>query len=422
VASGWELESGYYPEPVLQRRAEGDLEMKTIDDFEVAGQGVLVRDDLNVPLDGGRVTDDGRIRAALPTLAALLDRQAKVIVCAHLGRPAGQPDPKYSLAPAAARLGELLGRPVRLAADVTGPSAQAAVSALQPGGVVMLENLRFDPRETSKDDAQRGLFADELAALADLYVSDGFGVLHRKQASVYDIARRLPHAAGYLVRAEVSALRRLTADIRRPYAVVLGGAKVEDKFDAIGDLLNVADRIIVGGAMAFPFLAAQGYKVGTSLLDADQVGRARAYLDLASRAGARIVLPGDLVVAAGRDADAPHEIVAADAIPADEMGLDIGPGSARLFTASLRGARTVFWNGPMGVFELAPYANGTRAIALALTSGEAFTVVGGGDTGAAIRALGFPEGAFGYISTGGGASLEFIRGKVLPGLAVLDEP
>ena len=396
--------------------------MKTIDDFEVAGQRVLVRDDLNVPLDGGRVTDDGRIRAALPTLAALLDRQAKVIVCAHLGRPAGQPDPKYSLAPAAARLGELLGRPVRLAADVTGPSAQAAVSALQPGGVVMLENLRFDPRETSKDDAQRGLFADELAALADLYVSDGFGVVHRKQASVYDIARRLPHGVGYLVRAEVSALRRLTADIRRPYAVVLGGAKVEDKFDAIGDLLNVADRIIVGGAMAFPFLAAQGYKVGTSLLDADQVDRARAYLDLASRAGARIVLPGDLVVAAGRDADAPHEIVAADAIPADEMGLDIGPGSARLFTASLRGVRTVFWNGPMGVFELAPYANGTRAIALALTSGEAFTVVGGGDTGAAIRALGFPEGAFGYISTGGGASLEFIRGKVLPGLAVLDEP
>jgi phosphoglycerate kinase len=396
--------------------------MKTIDDFEVAGQRVLVRDDLNVPLDGGRVTDDGRIRAALPTLAALLDRQAKVIVCAHLGRPAGQPDPKYSLAPAAARLGELLGRPVRLAADVTGPSAQAAVSALQAGGVVMLENLRFDPRETTKDDAQRGLFADELAALADLYVSDGFGVVHRKQASVYDIARRLPHAAGYLVRAEVAALRRLTADIRRPYAVVLGGAKVEDKFDAIGDLISVADRIIVGGAMAFPFLAAQGYKVGTSLLDADQVDRARAYLDLASRAGARIVLPGDLVVAAGRDADAPHEIVAADAIPADEMGLDIGPGSARLFTASLRGARTVFWNGPMGVFELPPYANGTRAIASALTSGEAFTVVGGGDTGAAIRALGFPDGAFGYISTGGGASLEFIRGRVLPGLAVLDEP
>ena len=396
--------------------------IKAIDDFTVAGQRVLVRDDLNVPLGSDRVTDDGRIRAALPTLAALLDRQAKVIVCAHLGRPAGKPDPKYSLAPVAARLGELLGRPVTLAADVIGPSARAAVSALQPGGLVMLENLRFDERETSKDDAQRGLFADQLAALADLYVSDGFGVVHRKQASVYDIAMRLPHAAGYLVRTEVGALRRLTADIRRPYVIVLGGAKVEDKFDAIGDLVSVADRILVGGAMAFPFLAAEGYKVGTSLLEADQVDLARGYLDLAVRAGTKIVLPSDLVVAAGRDADAPHEVAAADAIPADQMGLDIGPESARLFTASIRGARTVFWNGPMGVFELAPYANGTRAIASALTSSEAFTVVGGGDTGAAIRALGFPDGAFGYISTGGGASLEFIRGKTLPGLVALEKP
>ena len=396
--------------------------MKAIDDFTVAGQRVLVRDDLNAPLGSGRVTDDGRIRAALPTLAALLDRDAKVIICSHLGRPAGKPDPKYSLAPVAVRLGELIGRPVNLAADVTGPSARAAVSALPAGGLVMLENLRFDERETSKDDAQRGLFADELAALADLYVSDGFGVVHRKQASVYDIALRLPHAAGYLVRAEVGALRRLTADIRRPYVVVLGGAKVEDKFDAIGNLILVADRILVGGAMAFPFLAAEGYKVGTSLLEADQVDLARGYLDLAARAGTKIVLPSDLVVAAERDADAPHEVVAADAISADRMGLDIGPESARLFAASIRGARTVFWNGPMGVFELAPYANGTRAIASALTSSEAFTVVGGGDTGAAIRALGFPEGAFGYISTGGGASLEFIQGKTLPGLAVLDKP
>jgi phosphoglycerate kinase len=395
--------------------------MKTIDDFAVDGQRVLVRDDLNVPLDGGRVTDDGRIRAALPTLAALLDHEAKVIICAHLGRPAGHPDPKYSLAPVAARLGELLGRPVTLAADVTGPSAQAAVAALQPGGLVMLENLRFDPRETSKDDAQRGLFADELAALADLYVSDGFGVLHRKQASVYDIAMRLPHAAGYLVRAEVGALRRLTAEIRRPYVIVLGGAKVEDKFDAIGDLISVADRILIGGAMAFPFLAAQGCKVGTSLLDPAQVDLARGYLDLASRAGARIVLPSDFVVAPERAMDAPHEVVVADAIPADQMGLDIGPGSARLFAASIRGAKTIFWNGPMGVFELAPYANGTRAIASALTTSDAFTVIGGGDTGAAIHTLGFRDGAFGYISTGGGASLEFIRGKKLPGLAVLDE-
>jgi phosphoglycerate kinase len=396
--------------------------MKTIDDFTVEGQRILVRDDLNVPLDGGRVTDDGRIRAAVPTLTALLDRDAKVIVCAHLGRPAGKPDPKYSLAPVAARLGELLGRQVKLAADITGPSARAAVSALPPGGLVMLENLRFDARETSKDDEQRGLFADELAALADLYVCDGFGVVHRKQASVYDIAMRLPHAAGYLVRAEVGALRRLTADLRRPYVVVLGGAKVEDKFDAIGDLISVADRILIGGAMAFPFLAAQGYKVGTSLLDADQIAAARGYLDLAARTGTKIILPSDVVVAAGRDAAIPHEVVTADAIPADQMGLDIGPESVRLFTASIRGARTVFWNGPMGVFELAPYAYGTRAIASALISSEAFTVIGGGDTGAAIRALGFPDGAFSYISTGGGASLEFIQGKTLPGLTALEEP
>ena len=391
--------------------------MRTIGGFAVAGRRVLVRDDLNVPLDDGQVTDDGRIRAALPALTALTDRGARVIVCAHLGRPAGRPDPTYSLAPAAARLSELPGRPVTLAADVTGPSARAAVASLGPGGVVMLENLRFDARETSTDDAQRGL----LAALGGLYVADGFGVVHRKQASVCDVARRLPHAAGYLVRAEVAALRRLITGIRRPYAVVLGGAKAGDKSGAIGDLIGVADRILIGGAMAFPFLAAQGYKVGTSRLNPDQIALAQGYLDLAARAGARIVLPSDLVVAAGRDGDAAHEVVAVGDIPADQMGLDIGPGSARLFTASLRGAGTVFWNGPMGVFELTPYASGTRAIASALTSSEAFTVVGGGDTGAAIRALGFRDGAFGYISTGGGASLEFIRGKTLPGLAVLDK-
>ena len=396
--------------------------MKTIDDFAVTGQRVLVRDDFNVPLHGGRITDDGRIRAALPTLTALLDRGAGVIVCAHLGRPAGRPDPKYSLAPVASRLGELLGGPVALAPDISGPFARAAVSALVPGGLVMLENLRFDERETSKDDTQRGLFADQLAALADLYVSDGFGVLHRKQASVYDIAMRLPHAAGYLVRAEVAGLRRLTSDIRRPYVVVLGGAKVEDKFDAIGDLLSVADRILIGGAMAFPFLAAEGHKVGTSLLEVGQVEVARGYLELAARSGVKIVLPPDVVVAPERSADAPHEIVAADAISADRMGLDIGPETASLFTSSIRGARTISWNGPMGVFELAPYANGTRAIASALSSSEAFTVVGGGDTAAAIRTLGFPDSAFGYISTGGGASLEFIRGKTLPGLAVLEKP
>jgi len=396
--------------------------MKTIDDFAVTGQRVLVRDDLNVPLDGTRVTDDGRIRGALPTLTTLLDRDAKVIICAHLGRPGGKPDPKYSLAPVAARLGELLGRPVELAADITGPSTQAAVSALQPGGVVLLENLRFDARETSKDDTQRGLFADELAALADLYVSDGFGVVHRKQASVYDVALRLPHCAGYLVRTEAAALRRLTADIRRPYVVVLGGAKVEDKLDAVDDLISMADQILIGGAMAFPFLVAQGHKVGTSLLEADQVDLARGYLDRAARERAEIVLPSDFVVAAGLAADAPHEVVAANAIPADRMGLDIGPTSARLFAASIRGAGTVFWNGPMGVFELGAYANGTRAVASAMTTSEAFTLLGGGDTGAAIHALGFRDSAFGYISTGGGASLEFVQGRTLPGLAVLEEP
>jgi phosphoglycerate kinase len=391
--------------------------MKTIDDLAVDGLRVLVRADLNVPLDGGRIADDGRIRASLPTLTALTTRGARVIVCAHLGRPGGKPDPAYSLAPVAARLGELLGRPVELAADTTGPDARAAVAALRPGGVVMLENLRFNAPETSKDDVQRGRFADQLAGLADLYVSDGFGAVHRKHASVYDVALRLPHAAGYLVRAEVAALSRLTADIRRPYVVVLGGAKVADKFDAFGSLIAVADRILVGGAMAFPFLAAQGDKVGTSLFEASQVDAAASYLERASLG--QIELPSDVVVAA--EPGGPGEVVAADAIPADQMGLDIGPQTAARFTAVLAEARTVFWNGPMGMFERAPYAEGTKVVARAMTDGQAFTVVGGGDTGAAIRALGLAEDAFGYVSTGGGASLEFIQGKTLPGLAVLEQ-
>jgi phosphoglycerate kinase len=392
--------------------------MQTIDDFAVEGLRVLVRADLNVPLDGGRVADDGRIRASLPTLAALKARGARVIVCAHLGRPGGKPDPRYSLAPVAARLGDLLGERVELAADTTGPSARAAVAALRPGGVVMLENLRFDAAETSKDDGQRGRFADQLAGLADLYVSDGFGALHRKHASVYDVALRLPHAAGYLVQAEVAALDRLTAGIRRPYLVVLGGAKVTDKFGAFGSLLGQADRILVGGAMAFPFLAALGHPTGTSLLAADQVDAAAACLDKA--APGQIELPSDLVVAAEAAAAAPHQVVAADAIPAGQMGLDIGPQTAARFAAALGEAATVFWNGPMGVFELAPYAAGTRAVARAMTEGTAFTMVGGGDTGAAIHALGFAEEAFGHVSTGGGASLELIEGKTLPGLAVLE--
>ncbi len=389
--------------------------MKTIDDFEVAGLRVLVRADLNVPLDGGRVADDGRIRASLPTLTALTTRDAKVIVCAHLGRPGGKPDPRYSLAPVAVRLGELLGDRVDLAADLT--AARAAVAALRPGGLVMLENLRFNAAETSKDDVQRGLFADQLAELADLYVADGFGAVHRKHASVYDVALRLPHAAGYLVQAEVAALSRLTADIRRPYVVVLGGAKVADKFDAIGSLITTADRILIGGAMAFPFLAAHGGKVGTSLLEAGQVDAAGGYLDRA--APGQIELPSDVIAAAQRTA--PGQVVAADAIPADQMGLDIGPESAARFAASIAGARTIFWNGPMGVFELAPYAGGTQTIAAAIVGSGAFTVVGGGDTGAAIRALGFADDAFGYVSTGGGASLEFIEGKTLPGLAALED-
>jgi phosphoglycerate kinase len=392
--------------------------METIDDLAVEGLRVLVRTDLNVPLDGGRVADDGRIRASLPTLTALKARGARIIVCAHLGRPGGKPDPRYSLAPVAVRLGDLLGARVEFAADTTGPAARAAVAALRPGGVVMLENLRFDAAETSKDDAQRGRFADRLAGLADLYVSDGFGAVHRRHASVYDVALRLPHAAGYLVRAEVAALRRLTADIRRPYLVVLGGAKVTDKFGAFGSLLGAADRILVGGAMAFPFLAALGHPTGTSLLAADQVDAAAACLDKA--APGQIELPSDLVVAPGLGGWG--AVVPADAIPADQMGLDIGPQTAKRFAAALGEARTVFWNGPMGVFELAPYAEGTRAVARAMTDGGAFTLIGGGDTGAAIRALGFAEEAFGYVSTGGGASLEFIEGKTLPGLAVLEAP
>ena len=392
--------------------------MQTIDDFAVEGLRVLVRADLNVPLDGGRIADDGRIRASLPTLAALRARGARVVVCAHLGRPGGKPDPRYSLAPVAARLADLLGERVEFAADTTGPSARAAAAALRPGGVVMLENLRFDVAETSKDDVQRGGFADQLAGLADLYVSDGFGAVHRKHASVYDIALRLPHAAGYLVQAEVAALGRLTASIRRPYLVVLGGAKVTDKFGAFGSLLGTADRILVGGAMAFPFLAALGHPTGTSLLAADQVDAAAACLDKA--APGQIELPSDLVVAAEVAAAAPHRVVAADAIPAGQMGLDIGPQTAARFAAALGKAATVFWNGPMGVFELAPYAAGTRAVARAMTEGTAFTVAGGGDTGAALRALGIAEEAFGHVSTGGGASLEFIEGKTLPGLAVLE--
>ena len=396
--------------------------MKTIDDLEVAGQRVLVRADLNVPLDGARITDDARIRASLPTLSALRARGAKIVLCAHLGRPGGRADSRYSLAPVAVRLGDLLGCAVPLAVDTVGPAAQQAVAALRPGGIVVLQNLRFSAAETSKDEAERGAFADRLAGLADLYVGDGFGVLHRKHASVYDVPLRLPHAAGYLVAAETAALGRLTGEIERPYAVVLGGAKVADKIEMVGALLERADVLLVGGAMTVPFLAAQGYPVGTSALDISTVAAARGLLERARHGGAEIVLPSDLIAAARPAANAPARVVPACAIPPDSMALDIGPETAARFAARLTAARTVFWNGPMGVFELPAFAEGTRVVAESMIDSGAYTVVGGGDTTAAVRALGFAGASFGYLSTGGGASLEYLEGRELPGLIALRDP
>ncbi|GAA4067295.1 phosphoglycerate kinase [Actinomadura miaoliensis] len=395
--------------------------MRTIDDLDVAGRRVLVRSDLNVPLADGKITDDGRIRASVPTIKALRDRGARVVVCAHLGRPKGEVKPEFSLAPVAARLGELLGTDVRFASDVVGDSARAAAEGLADGEVALLENLRFEPGETSKDDAERGAFADRLAALAHLYVGDGFGAVHRRHASVYDVPRRLPHAAGGLIAAEVDVLKRLTEDVARPYAVVLGGSKVSDKLGVIDNLLGKADRILVGGGMVFTFLAAQGHEVGKSLLERDQLDTVRGYLRRAEESGVEIVLPVDVVAATAFAADAEHSVVAADAIPADRLGLDIGPESGKLFAAKLAGAGTVFWNGPMGVFEMEPYAHGTRAVAQGLIDSGAFTVVGGGDSAAAVRRLGFDEGAFSHISTGGGASLEYLEGKTLPGLKALED-
>ncbi|MGW0230457.1 phosphoglycerate kinase [Actinopolymorpha singaporensis] len=393
--------------------------MATIDDLgDLRGRRVLVRSDLNVPLDEGRITDDGRIRASVPTIRALADKGARVVVTAHLGRPKGAPDPKYSLAPVAERLGEVLGAPVAFASDLVGSSAQETVDGLTDGQVALLENVRFDPRETSKDDAERGALADELAKFADAFVSDGFGAVHRKHASVYDVAQRLPHAAGGLVVAEVEVLRRLTDQPERPYAVVLGGAKVSDKLGVIDNLLGKADLLLIGGGMVFTFLAAQGHEIGRSLLEADQVETVKGYL---SQAGDRIVLPVDVVAATEVSGDAEHDVVPVDAIPADRLGLDIGPESARLFAEKLAGAHTVFWNGPMGVSEIPAFAEGTRAVAQALTETDGLSVVGGGDSAAAVRSLGFPEDAFGHISTGGGASLEYLEGKTLPGIAVLED-
>ncbi|GAA4355321.1 phosphoglycerate kinase [Angustibacter luteus] len=395
--------------------------MLTIDDLgDLRGKRVLVRSDLNVPLDGTTITDDGRIRASVPTIQRLRDAGARVVVCAHLGRPKGAPEDRYSLRPVASRLGELLGAPVAFATDTVGDSGRDVVAGLADGDVAVLENLRFNPGETSKDDAERGAFADQLAELADAFVSDGFGVVHRKQASVVDVAQRLPHAAGGLVLAEVEVLKRLTVDPARPYVVVLGGSKVSDKLGVIENLLGTADRILVGGGMVFTFLKAQGHEVGKSLLEEDQLDTVRGYLDSARERGVEIVLPTDVVAATAFAADAEHDVVPADAIPADRLGLDIGPDSGRLFASRLADASTVFWNGPMGVFELEPFSHGTRAVAQALVDSDAFSVVGGGDSAAAVRTLGFDEGAFGHISTGGGASLEYLEGKTLPGLTVLD--
>jgi phosphoglycerate kinase len=393
----------------------------TIDDLgDLRGKRVLVRSDLNVPLDGTTITDDGRIRASVPTIQRLRDAGARVVVCAHLGRPKGAPEDRYSLRPVASRLGELLEAPVAFATDTVGDSARDVVGGLGDGEVAVLENLRFNPGETSKDDAERGAFADQLTELADAFVSDGFGVVHRKQASVVDVAQRLPHAAGGLVLAEVEVLKRLTVDPSRPYVVVLGGSKVSDKLGVIENLLGTADRILVGGGMVFTFLKAQGHEVGKSLLEEDQLDTVRGYLDSARERGVEIVLPTDVVAATAFAADAEHDVVAADAIPADRLGLDIGPESGRLFASRLADASTVFWNGPMGVFELEPFSHGTRAVAQALVDSDAFSVVGGGDSAAAVRTLGFDEAAFGHISTGGGASLEYLEGKTLPGLTVLD--
>ncbi|OLF13754.1 phosphoglycerate kinase [Actinophytocola xinjiangensis] len=397
--------------------------MKTLDDLlaeGVSGRRVLLRADLNVPLDGETITDDGRVRASLPTLRRLTGAGARVVVTAHLGRPKGAPDPKFSLAPVAARLGELLGAPVALAADVVGASARSTVDGLVDGGVALLENIRFDPRETSKVDGERAEFAGELAALVGdgaAFVSDGFGVVHRKQASVYDVATLLPAYAGGLVLAELEVLRRLTGTPDRPYVVVLGGSKVSDKLAVIESLLPGVDRLLVGGGMCFTFLAAQGHGIGDSLLEADMVDTCRRLL---ADAGDKIQLPVDIVEADAFAADATVATVAATEISEGWKGLDIGPATAKRYGEVLASAGTVFWNGPMGVFELAPFAEGTRAVAQAIVDSPAYSVVGGGDSAAAVRALGLPEDGFSHISTGGGASLEFLEGKTLPGIEVLE--
>ncbi|CAL8976025.1 Phosphoglycerate kinase [Tessaracoccus sp. O5.2] len=402
--------------------------MKSVADLgDLSGTRVLIRCDFNVPLDADKnITDDGRIRAALPTLTTLREAGARVVVMAHLGRPKGEANPKYSLAPVAARLSELLGVDVKLAGDVVGESAKATVEALGDGDVALLENVRFEPAEESKDEAARQELAAKYAAFGDLFVSDGFGVVHRKQASVYDVAKLLPNAAGFLVAKEVGVLRKLTESPERPYVVVLGGAKVADKLAVIDNLLKVADTLVIGGGMAFTFLKAQGHEIGDSLLDESNLQTCLDYLEQARQAGKQILLPVDVRVADGMDFDARQtkgdvEVVSSANIPAGKQGLDIGPETEQLFADAIKGARTVFWNGPMGVFEIEALSHGTAAVAQALTEVDGLSVVGGGDSAAAVRVLGYADDAFGHISTGGGASLEFLEGKELPGISVLEE-
>jgi phosphoglycerate kinase len=388
------------------------------------GKRVIIRCDLNVPLDGSRITDDGRIVASVPTIKYLVEQGAKVVVISHLGRPEGAPDAKYSLEPAAARLSELLGQPVFFASDTIGSEAIGAVKALAPGGVTVLENLRFNAAETSKDAAEREAFAAKLADFADFFVSDGFGVVHRKQASVYELAKALPSAAGLLIENELDVLTRLTSNPDRPYTVVLGGSKVSDKLGVIDHLLPTVNKLLVGGGMVFTFLAAQGHKVGASLLEVDQIDVCKEYLARAEALGVEVILPTDIIVASKFGADAEVAITPADAIEsspfgATGLGLDIGPVSAARFAAEIASSKTVFWNGPMGVFEIDKFAGGTRAVAKALTEVQGLSVVGGGDSAAAVRILGFEDNQFGHISTGGGASLEFLEGKTLPGLEIL---
>jgi phosphoglycerate kinase len=389
------------------------------------GKRVIIRCDLNVPLDGSRITDDGRIIASVPTIKYLVEQGAKVIVISHLGRPEGEPNAKYSLEPAAARLSELLGQPVFFASDTIGSEAIGAVKALAPGGVVVLENLRFNAAETSKDATEREAFAAKLADLGDIFISDGFGVVHRKQASVYELAKALPSAAGLLIENELDVLTRLTSNPDRPYTVVLGGSKVSDKLGVIDHLLPTVNKLLVGGGMVFTFLAAQGHKVGASLLEVDQIDVCKEYLARAEALGVEVILPTDIIVASKFGADAEVAITAADAIEsspfgATGLGLDIGPVSAARFAAEIASSKTVFWNGPMGVFEIDKFAGGTRAVAKALTEVQGLSVVGGGDSAAAVRILGFEDNQFGHISTGGGASLEFLEGKTLPGLEILN--